>query len=111
MVNSFPKVSVKTPLFLDYAKNDTLDDDTLHGDNGINDSNDDENYNFDNNQNDYSNHLNDNNDDDYHNSHDDDNDNQAIMIFQRMHFVEPFTCEKNPGIFDICSYIYIYICR
>ena len=74
---------MKTPLFLDYAKNDTLD-------------NDDENYNFDNNQKDYSNHLNDNNDDDYHNSHDDDNDNQAIMIFQRMDFVEPFTCEKKP---------------
>ena len=69
----------------------TLDDDIPDSDNGINDTNDDKNYNYDNNKNNDGNHLNDNNDDTA-NNYDNDNDDQAVMIFQTMHFIEPFIC-------------------
>ena len=57
------KVSVKASLFPDYILDDTLEDDTPDGDNGIN-GNNDENYNYNSNKNNDGNHVNDNSDDD-----------------------------------------------
>ena len=99
---------MKTSLFPDYVLDDTLDVDTPNGDNGINDNNDDENCNYDKNENNDSNHLNDNNnDDDNNNNYDNDNDDQTIMIFQTLHFVEPFICEKA----DFLAFTHIYVDR
>ena len=96
---------MKTSLFPDYVLDYTLHDDTPDGDNGINGNNDEENCNYDNNKNNDSNHLNDNNNDDNDNNYDHDNDDQTIMIFQIMHFVEPFICEKA----DFLAFTIIYI--
>ena len=85
---------MKPSLFLDYALDYSLDDDTPDGDNCINDNNDDGNCNYDNIENTYSNHLNDNNNHNVNSNHDNNNDDQTIMIFQTMHFVEPFICRK-----------------
>ena len=87
MVNSFLKVSVKTSLFPDYVLEDTWDDDNPDDDNGINDINDGENYNYDNNDNNDGYHLNDNNDGGNDNNYDSNNDDQTIMIFQTIHFL------------------------
>ena len=73
-------------MFPDYVLDDTLDDDIRHGDNGINDNNDDKNHNYCNNENNDGNLLYDNNNVDNDNNYDHD---QKIMIFQAMHFVEP----------------------
>ena len=52
---------------------------------GINDNNDDENYNYDNNENNNSNQFNDDNDDDNDKNYDNDNNDQTITIFQTIH--------------------------
>ena len=104
-MNSLLKVSVKTSLFPDHVLDDTLDDNTPHGDNGVNDNNDDENYNYDNNENNDANKLNDNNNDDNDSNYDNGNDDQTIMIFQTMHFVEPFICKKA----EFLAFTHIYM--
>ena len=96
---------MKTSLFPDYILSNTLNDDTSDGGHGINDNNGDENCNYDNNKNNDSNDLNNNNDKD--NNHDNDNDDQTIMIFQTMHFVEPFTFEKA----EFLAFTQIYVHR
>ena len=96
---------MKASFIQDFVLDGTLDDDTPDGDNGINDNNDDEIYNYDNNENNYSNHLNDNNNDDNDNNYDNDNDDQTTMIFQTMHFVEPFICEKA----ELLAFTHIYV--
>ena len=104
---------MKTSLFPDYVLDDTLDDGTPDGDNGINDNNDDENYNYDNNENNDSNDLNgnnnnnNNNNDNSNNNYDNDNDDQPIKIFQTMHFVEPVICEKA----EFLAFTHIYVHR
>ena len=93
MVNSFQEVRVGTSLFADYILDDTLDNVTSNGNNGINDNDDDEIY---------INHNYGNNDFIDHNDHNDDNDNnygnnnggQTTMILQAMYLGEPFVCEK-----------------
>ena len=95
---------MKTNLFPDYVLDDALDDNSPDGDNGISDSNDDENCNYDNNKNNDSNNHNDNKHDDNDNNYDNDNDDQTIMIFQTMHFVELFICEKA-DFFGIYAYV------
>ena len=77
-----------------------LDDDTLDGDDGIND-NDDENFNQNSNDSNDGYHLNDNNDDDQDNKNDNGNDDKTIIISQTMHFVEPFICEKAEFLVQI----------
>ena len=52
------------------------------------------------------NHHNDDNDDDNGNNYDNDNDDQTIMVFQVMHFGEPFACEKA----EFCESAQILIC-
>ena len=94
-----------TSLFADYILDDTLDNVTPNGNNGINDNDDDEihiNHNYG------------NNDFIDHNDHNDDNDNnygnnnggQTTMILQAMHFGEPFVCE-NVGF---CESAQILMC-
>ena len=51
-------------------------------------------YDHGNNENNDRNHHNNHNDDDNNNNYDNDNGDQTIMIFQAMHFGEPFVCEK-----------------
>ena len=55
----------------------------------INDNDDDGNYSHDNNH---------NNVDDNDNNYKNDNGDQTIMIFQTMHFREPFICEKAESL-------------
>ena len=50
----------------------------FYGNNGSNDCNHHNNHNYDVN----------------HNNYDNDNGDQTVMIFQAMHFGEPFVCEK-----------------
>ena len=89
LVCSFQKARVETNLFQDYILDDTLDDETPNGD-FINDNYvddyDDENYINDNNGNNDRNNHNDYNDDDNDNNFDNDNCDQAIVIFQAIHF-------------------------
>ena len=97
---------MKTSLFPDYVLDDTLDHDSADGDNGINDNNDDENYNYDNRENNDGNDFNDNNNNN-DNNYDNDNDDQTTMIFQTMHFVEAFICEKA----ECFAFTHIYVHR
>ena len=52
------------------------------------------NYYHGNNENNDRNHHNNHNNGDNDNSYDNDNGDQTIIIFQAMHFGEPFVCEK-----------------
>ena len=52
------------------------------------------NYYHGNNENNDRNHHNNHNNDDNDDNYDNDNEDQTIMIFQAMHFGEPFFCEK-----------------
>ena len=100
LVNSIQKTRVEINLFQGNILDGTLDNDTPNGNNRINDDYDDDdydndkNYINDNDRNNYCKHHNDY-DDDNDNNHDNDNGDQAIMIFQAIHFGEPFACEKN----------------
>ena len=111
LVNSFQKARVETSLFQDYILDSTLDNETPNGDNDINDNYDDddydhENYVNDNNGNSDCNHHDDYNDDDNDNNYDNANGNQAIMIFQAIHFGESFACEKT----EFCESAQILMC-
>ena len=109
LVNSLHKARVETSLFQDYILDDTLDNETPNGD-YINDNYDDdydnENYVNDNNGNNDRNHHNDHNDDDNDNNFDNDNGDQTILIFQAIHFGEPFACEKT----EFCESAQILMC-
>ena len=101
---------METSLFKDYILVGTLDNDTPNGDNGINDrygdAYDDENYINDNDESNNHNHHNGYNDDNKDNNYDNDNCNQTIMIFQAIHFGEPFPCEKT----EFCESAQILMC-